>query len=74
MIRKRRDLRQMRHTKHLVARRKLLQLLTDSFCCLAAYASVRFLMRYFKVGRLDPFAYYCWAAGGLTIVGLALRG
>jgi undecaprenyl-diphosphatase len=41
---------------------------------LAAYASVRFLMRYFEVGRLDPFAYYCWAAGGLALVGLALRG
>jgi undecaprenyl-diphosphatase len=41
---------------------------------LAAYASVRFLMRYFTVGRLDPFAYYCWAAGGLALAGLAIRG
>ncbi len=40
----------------------------------AAYGSVRFLMRYFKVGRLTPFAYYCWAAGCLALVGLALRG
>jgi undecaprenyl-diphosphatase len=41
---------------------------------LAAYASVRFLMRYFRVGRLDPFAYYCWAAGSLALIILALRG
>jgi undecaprenyl-diphosphatase len=41
---------------------------------LAAYASVRFLMRYFRAGRLDPFAYYCWLAGGLALLGLALRG
>jgi undecaprenyl-diphosphatase len=41
---------------------------------LAAYASVRFLMRYFRVGRLDPFAYYCWIAGGLALLTLGLRG
>ncbi len=41
---------------------------------LAAYASVRFLMRYFTFGRLTPFAYYCWAAGSLALVGLKLRG
>ena len=41
---------------------------------IAAYFSVRFLMRYFTVGRLDPFAYYCWAAGALALVGLSLRG
>jgi undecaprenyl-diphosphatase len=41
---------------------------------IAAYLSVRFLMRYFKVGRLDPFAYYCWAAGVLALIGLAWRG
>jgi undecaprenyl-diphosphatase len=40
----------------------------------AAYLSVRFLMQYFKVGRLDPFAYYCWLAGGLALVVLTLRG
>jgi undecaprenyl-diphosphatase len=40
----------------------------------AAYASVRFLMRYFTVGRLTPFAYYCGAAGCLALIGLALRG
>lgn len=30
---------------------------------LAAYLSVRFLDRYFQHNRLDPFAYYCLAAG-----------
>lgn len=29
----------------------------------AAYLSVRFLDRYFRTNRLDPFAYYCLAAG-----------
>lgn len=36
---------------------------------LAAYASARFLIRYFHVGRLDPFAAYCLALG---LTGLAL--
>ncbi len=34
----------------------------------AAYISTRFLMKYFETGRLDPFAYYCWAAGLITLV------
>src|SRR5207237_7958287 len=29
----------------------------------AAYISVAYLMRYFRVGRLDPFAIYCAAFG-----------
>jgi undecaprenyl-diphosphatase len=33
---------------------------------LAAYLSVRFLMRYFETRRLDPFAYYCVGAGLLA--------
>jgi undecaprenyl-diphosphatase len=32
----------------------------------AAFLSVRFLTRYFQVGRLTPFAYYCLAAGFLS--------
>jgi undecaprenyl-diphosphatase len=36
---------------------------------LAAYASARFLVRYFRVGRLDPYAYYC---GALGLISLAL--
>ena len=29
----------------------------------AAFLSVKFLMRYFEVGRLTPFAFYCFGAG-----------
>jgi len=36
---------------------------------LTAYASARFLVRYFRVGRLDPYAYYCAVLG---VLGLAL--
>ena len=36
---------------------------------IAAYFSTGWLMRYFRTGRLDPFAYYCWGAG---IMALAL--
>lgn len=35
----------------------------------SAYASARFLIRYFRSGRLDPYGWYCVAAG---IVSLAL--
>jgi len=30
-------------------------------------------MRYFEFGRLDPFAYYCWAFGGLSLAILLVR-
>jgi undecaprenyl-diphosphatase len=33
---------------------------------MAAFLSVHFLTRYFQVGRLTPFAYYCLAAGFLS--------
>ena len=36
---------------------------------IAAYASARFLLRYFRSGRLDPYGWYCIAAG---LIGLAL--
>jgi undecaprenyl-diphosphatase len=39
----------------------------------AAFLSVTFLMRYFRVGRLDPFAYYCWAFGVLSLIIIGLR-
>jgi undecaprenyl-diphosphatase len=39
----------------------------------AAYFSVRFLMRYFEFGRLYPFAYYCWGAGALSLLLLTVR-
>lgn len=38
-----------------------------------AYASTWFLMRYFKqheVQALNPFAYYCWAIGALSLVAM----
>jgi undecaprenyl-diphosphatase len=33
-----------------------------------AYASARFLIRYFRVGRLDPYAAYCAALGVLGLI------
>ena len=33
----------------------------------AAYLSTKFLTKYFETGRLDPFAYYCWAAGLISL-------
>ncbi len=43
-----------------------------------AYASTAFLMRYFRRREenqaLDPFAYYCWAAGVLALLALARGG
>jgi undecaprenyl-diphosphatase len=38
---------------------------------LAAWFSVKFLMRYFEVGRLTPFAYYCLVAGASAFLLLA---
>jgi undecaprenyl-diphosphatase len=40
---------------------------------LAAYASARFLLRYFQSGRLDPYGWYCIVAGGVSLVLLTLR-
>ena len=40
----------------------------------AAYLSVRFLMRYFESGRLDPFGYYCIVAGVASLAFLGVRG
>ncbi len=40
---------------------------------LAAYASARFLLRYFRSGRLDPYGWYCIAAGAVSLVLLTLR-
>lgn len=39
---------------------------------IAAYLSVRYLMRYFETGRLTPFAVYCAGAGVTSIVLLAI--
>jgi undecaprenyl-diphosphatase len=40
----------------------------------AAYLSVRFLTRYFTTGRLDPFAYYCVAAGIAAALFIGIHG
>jgi|SRR5579884_112405 undecaprenyl-diphosphatase len=40
---------------------------------ITAWLSVKFLMRYFTFGRLDPFAYYCWAFGALSLAFILLR-
>jgi undecaprenyl-diphosphatase len=40
---------------------------------LAAYASARFLLRYFRSGRLDPYGWYCIAAGVASLALLALN-
>jgi undecaprenyl-diphosphatase len=40
---------------------------------IAAYLSVRFLMRYFETNRLDPFAYYCVIVGVVTFAYFALQ-
>lgn len=39
---------------------------------LAAFLSTKFLMKYFETGRLNPFAYYCWGAGLLSLALLFL--
>jgi len=41
---------------------------------IAAFLSTKFLMKYFETGRLDPFAYYCWGAGLVSIVVFLLQG
>src|SRR5579862_3644826 len=40
---------------------------------ITAFLSVKFLMRYFEFGRLDPFAYYCGAFGLLSLAILVVR-
>jgi undecaprenyl-diphosphatase len=43
-------------------------LLSAVLAGVAAYASARFLIRYFESGRLDPYGWYCAAAGVLALV------
>jgi undecaprenyl-diphosphatase len=48
------------------------QALVGSICAgLAAYASIRFLMRFFETRTLMPFAIYCLVAGALSILRFA---
>jgi undecaprenyl-diphosphatase len=39
----------------------------------AAYISARFLLRYFRSGRLDPYGWYCAAAGAISLALLIFR-
>ena len=39
----------------------------------AAYVSARFLLRYFRSGRLDPYGWYCAAAGAISLALLTFR-
>jgi len=39
----------------------------------AAYLSARFLLRYFRSGRLDPYGWYCVAAGIASLALLTFR-
>ena len=40
---------------------------------IAAYLSARFLLRYFRSGRLDPYGWYCVAAGLISLGLLAFN-
>jgi undecaprenyl-diphosphatase len=40
---------------------------------IAAYLSARFLLRYFRSGRLDPYGWYCAAAGLISLALLTFR-
>jgi undecaprenyl-diphosphatase len=40
-------------------------------CGVAAYLSIRFLVRYFETHTLEPFAIYCLIAGGVSLVRFA---
>ena len=45
--------------------------IAGAVAAITAYASVVFLMRYFRkhdFDALDPFAYYCWAAGAISLM------
>ena len=45
------------------------QMLVGSICAgLAAYAAVRFLVRWFSTRTLTPFAVYCLIAGALAVL------
>jgi undecaprenyl-diphosphatase len=39
----------------------------------AAYLSARFLLRYFRSGRLDPYGWYCAVAGAISLALLTFR-
>ncbi|MBO0778796.1 MAG: undecaprenyl-diphosphate phosphatase [Ktedonobacteraceae bacterium] len=59
---------------HLPGSTLLLVILGVVLSGVAAFLSTRFLMKYFETGRLDPFAYYCWGAGLVSLVALLALG
>jgi undecaprenyl-diphosphatase len=48
-------------------------LLSAVLAGVAAYVSARFLLRYFRSGRLDPYGWYCIGAGLVSIALLTLN-
>lgn len=40
----------------------------------SAYLSTIFLTKYFEKGRLDPFAYYCWIMGLVSVIIFMMQG
>ena len=52
-----------------------MQVLAGSIAAgIAAYLSIRFLMRYFETRTLLPFAIFCLVEGAAATVGFALTG
>ena len=52
----------------------VLALLGGVIAGLAAWLSVRFLMRYLETRRLDPFGYYCLVVGLIGALYFLVRG
>ena len=48
--------------------RLLVYIIAAAVAGLAAYLSARFLVRYFKSGRLDPYGWYCAALGAASLL------
>ena len=62
------DMRVERLELCLIAAEPLLVGLGMLLAGIAAYLSTKFLMKYFETGRLNPFAYYCWGAGIISLI------
>ncbi len=41
---------------------------------ITGFVAIRSLLRYLRTGSLQPFAYYCWAFGGLCLLLAVVRG
>jgi len=52
-----------------------ISLISGIVAAITAFASIAFLMHYFRKNEfeaLNPFAYYCWAAGAGALAYLSL--